>query len=59
MNATFAHSNVQAILFDHAVKIGQGQPRVIIHINIVGLEYLMLHAKFQDHRTSGSDEEDV
>ena len=33
---------------------GQGQPRVIIYIKFVELESLMLHAKFQDHRTSGS-----
>ena len=41
-----------------AVKIGQRQPRVIIYINIVELESLMLHAKFQYHRTSGSGTED-
>ena len=35
-------------------KIGQGQPRVIIYSNFVKLESQMLHAKFQDHRTSGS-----
>ena len=39
-------------------KIGQGQPRVIIYINVVEPESPMLHAKFQDHRTSGSGEED-
>ena len=39
-------------------KIGQGQPRVIIYIKFVELESPMLHAKFQDHRTSGSGEED-
>ena len=38
-------------------KIGQGQPRVIIYIDIVELESPMLSAKFQDHRTSGSGEE--
>ena len=40
--------------------MGQGQPRVTIyiHVNFVELEYPMLHAKFQDHRTSGSGEED-
>ena len=32
---------------------------VTIYINFVELESLMLHAKFQDHRTSGSGEEDV
>ena len=36
-------------------KIGQGQPRVIIYINFVELESPMLRAKFQDHRTSGSE----
>ena len=39
-------------------KIGQGQPRVIIYINFVELESSILRAKFQDHRTSGSGEED-
>ena len=38
-------------------RIGQGQPRVIIYINFVELESPMLHAKFQDHRTSGSGED--
>ena len=32
---------------------------VVIYINFVQLESLMLHAKFQDHRTSGSGEEDL
>ena len=32
---------------------------VIIYINFTQLESLMLHAKFQDHRTSGSGEEDL
>ena len=39
-------------------KLGQGQPRVIIYTNFVELESPILHAKFQDHRTSGSGEED-
>ena len=39
-------------------KIGQGQPTVFIYINFVELESPMLHPKFQDHRTSGSGEED-
>ena len=39
-------------------KIGQSQHRVIIYINFVELESPMLHAKFQDRRTSGSGEED-
>ena len=40
--------------FDHAVKIGQGQSRVIIYVNFVELEFPMLHAKFKDDRTFGS-----
>ena len=53
----FSHSKVHVTQFDLAViyiYIGQGQPRVIININFVELESPMLHAKFQDHRTSGS-----
>ena len=30
---------------------------VTIYINFVELESLMLHAKFQDHRTSGPGED--
>ena len=41
-----------------AVTKGQGQPGVIIFIKFVELESPMLHAKFQDHRTSGVGEED-
>ena len=38
---------------------GQGQTRVIIYINLVKLfEALMLHAKFQDHKSLGSEEEE-
>ena len=33
--------------------------RVIIHIEFIDIEYPMLHAKFQGHRTSGSGEEDL
>ena len=39
-------------------KIGQGHPRVMIYINFVELIPLMLHDKFQNHRPSGSGEED-
>ena len=38
--------------------IGQGHPRVMIYINIVELHCLILHAKFQNHRPSGSGEEE-
>ena len=37
---------------------GQGQPRGIIYINFLELESPMIHAKFQDNRTSGSGEDD-
>ena len=37
--------------------IGRSQPRFIIHINFVELESPMLHAKFQDQRTSVSGED--
>ena len=36
------------------LKMGQGQLRVIIYINFVELEYILLHAKFHDHRTFSS-----
>ena len=38
-------------------KIGQGQCSIIIYVNFVELESTMLHAKFPDHRISGSGEE--
>ena len=37
---------------------GQGKPRVTIYINFVELVALMMHAKFQDHSTLGSEGED-
>ena len=39
-------------------KISQGHPKVMIYIYFVELLSLMLHAKFQNHRPSGSGEED-
>ena len=42
----------------HDRKIGQGQSRVIIGINLVVLKYTMLHTNFQGHRPFGSREED-
>ena len=36
-------------------KIGQGRHKVMIYINFLLLETLMVPAKFQDHRTSGSN----
>ena len=38
-------------------KMGQGHPRVMIYINFVEHLSLMLHAKFQNHRPSGSGED--
>ena len=40
------------------LKIGQCQPRVIIYINFEELGSLMLYAKFQDYRITGSGEAD-
>ena len=39
-------------------KIGQGHPKVMFYINFVELLSVMFHAKFQNHRPSGSGEED-
>ena len=39
--------------------MGQCQLRVIIYINFVELEYILLHAKFHDHRTISSVGEDL
>ena len=36
------------------LKMGQGKLRVIIYINFVELEYILLHAKFNDDRTISS-----
>ena len=49
---------VNAHLRTGIYKIGQGHPKVMIYINFVKLLSLMLHAKFQNHRPSGSGEED-
>ena len=38
--------------------MGQGQLRVIIYKNFVELENILLHAKFHDHRTISSVDED-
>ena len=39
-------------------KIGQGHPSIMIYTNFADLRSLMLHAKFQNHRPSGSEEID-
>ena len=48
-------NNLVSGAFLKCFRIGQGQPMVIIYINFVQLESPMLCAKFQDHRTSGSE----
>ena len=50
----FSHSDARATYVDLAVK----KVKVMIYINFVELHCLMLHAKFQNHRPSGSGEED-
>ena len=44
--------------FDLAVKWVKVNPRSSFILNFVELESPMIHAKFQDHRTSGSGEDD-
>ena len=39
-------------------EICQGHPSFMIYRNFVGLRSLMFHAKFQNRRPSGSEEED-
>ena len=39
-------------------KIGQDHPKVKIYINFIELLFLRRHAKFQNHKLSGSGEED-
>ena len=38
-------------------EMGQGHPSVMIYTNFVDLHSLMLHAKFQNHRPSGFEED--
>ena len=38
-------------------EIGQGHPRITIYINFVEFNCLLLHAKFQNRRPSGSGED--
>ena len=45
------------ILTIFPMQIGQGHPTVMIYLYFV--ELLMLHAKFQNHWPSGSEEEDI
>ena len=50
-------STKQVSRIGHCLKMGQGQPSVIICINFVELENILLHAKFQDHTTKFVGEE--
>ena len=54
---TFAHAKAYDQIWPWC-KIGQGQPRVIIWTILVVLAYIMLHTKFQDNMSIGSQEED-
>ena len=63
INCKFCPSNDSLTIFSIQMhgpcrEIGQGHPSVIIYINFVDLRTLILHAKFQNHRPSGSEEED-
>ena len=40
-------------------KIGQGHTKKMIYMNFVEFLSLLLHAKFQNHRPSGSGEENI
>ena len=51
---SFSHSNTHATNFNLVVKLVNVNPG-----SYVELGYSMLHAKFQDHRISGSGEEDI
>ena len=55
-NPLFSHFPIEKLTLPNWPwrRIGQEQPRVTIYINCVKLEYPVLHAKFQDHRTSTS-----
>ena len=55
---TFSNSNPYASKFDLGVEQFKVNPGSSFIINLVELESQMLHAKFQDHRTSRSGEED-
>ena len=39
------------------LKIGEGQPRVIIYLNVVEFDSPKQYTKLQDHRTFGSGED--
>ena len=56
------HNNNQNMHFStfpiQKPKIGQGQPRVIIYINLKEITPQMLYTKFQGNWPSGSGEED-
>ena len=57
-NVSFSHSNAHGTKNWPCLKIGHGQPRVMNYINLVALQTLMLHAKFQGNWPSDSGEED-
>ena len=50
----FSHTKALRDQIWRSRKIGHGQPRIIIWINLVVLEYPMLHTNSQGHRSFGS-----
>ena len=50
---------IYEITFGFVVKKDQGQPRLIICANLVGLTSQMLHTKSQGHWPFGSRVEDI
>ena len=53
----FSHTEVRDQIW-LCLKIGQGQPSVIIWAHLVVLEHSMMHTKIQGYRTFDSREED-
>ena len=53
----FSRTKAYVTKFDLGVKMGQGQPSVIICITLVVFPYTMVHTKFQGHRSIGSGED--
>ena len=51
----FSHNEAHTLV---QKQVCQCQPRVIIYKNCVEFEFIILHAKFHDHRTNSSVEKD-
>ena len=50
----FPYKSIRDQIWPCILKIGQGQSRVIVCINLVLLEHPMLHTKFRGHQPFGS-----